>query len=82
MTASNLAIEPVRGSSLSSLDDIPHSMEFNLFKTLDGLVNGWCERRALRPLAYFKPNVAAESAEQLAGIDKRIEEHGRSTRAD
>ena len=55
MTPSNLAIDPVRGSSLSSLDDIPHSMEFNLFKTLDGLINGWCERRALRPLAYLLP---------------------------
>ena len=30
-------------------------MEFNLFKTLDGLINGWCERRALRPLAYLLP---------------------------
>jgi hypothetical protein len=48
MTASNLAINPVRGSSLSSLADIHHSMEFNFFKTLDGLINGWCERRALR----------------------------------
>jgi hypothetical protein len=55
MTASNLAIEPVRGSSLSSLDGIPQSMEFNLFKTLDGLITGWCERRALRPLAYLLP---------------------------
>ena len=55
MTASNLAIESVRGSSLSSLDGIPQSMEFNLFKTLDGLINGWCERRALRPLAYLLP---------------------------
>jgi hypothetical protein len=55
MTASNLAIDPVGGSSLSSIDDIPHSMEFNLFKTLDGLINGWCERRALRPLAYLLP---------------------------
>jgi hypothetical protein len=56
MTASNLAIDPVRGSSLSSIDDIPHSMEFNLLKTLDGLINGWCERRALRPLAYLLPD--------------------------
>ena len=55
MTASNLAIEPVRGSSPSSLDSIPQSMEFNLFKTLDGLINVWCERRALRPLAYLLP---------------------------
>ena len=30
-------------------------MEFNLFKTLDALINGWCERRALRPLAYLLP---------------------------
>jgi hypothetical protein len=51
MTASNVAIEPVHGSSLSSLDGIPQSMEFNLFKTLDGLIDGWCGRRALRPLA-------------------------------
>ena len=28
-------------------------MEFNLFKTLDGLINGWCERRELRPLGYL-----------------------------
>src|SRR4026209_1495198 len=68
MTASNLAIDPVRGSSLSSLDDIPHSMEFNLFKTLDGLINGWCERRALRPLGYLLrayPGVLAHTDEQF-----------------
>ena len=28
-------------------------MEFNLFKTLDGLINSWCERRALNPLGYL-----------------------------
>jgi hypothetical protein len=55
MTASNLAIEHVRGSSLSSLDGIPQSVEFNVFKTLDALIDGWCERRALRPLAYLLP---------------------------
>jgi hypothetical protein len=55
MTASNLAIEPVRSSPLSSLDGIPQSMEFNIFKTLDGLIDGWCERRALRPLACLLP---------------------------
>jgi hypothetical protein len=55
MGTENLAIDAVRGSSLSSLDGIPQSMEFNIFKTLDGLINGWCERRALRPLAYLLP---------------------------
>ena len=55
MGAENLAIDDVRGSSPSSLADIPHSMEVNLFKALDGLINGWCERRALRPLAYLLP---------------------------
>jgi len=55
MTASNLAIESVRGSSLSSLDGIPQSMELKLLTTLDGLINSWCERRVLRPLAYLLP---------------------------
>lgn len=53
MNASHLGIDPVRGSSLSSLADIPEAMEFNLFETLDGLINGWCEHRALRPLRYL-----------------------------
>jgi len=55
MTVSDLAIDPVRSSPLSSMDDIAHSMEFNLSKTLDHLINGWCERRALLPLAYLLP---------------------------
>jgi hypothetical protein len=55
MTESNLAIEPVRDLSLSSLTGTPYSMELNLFKTLDGLINGWCKRRALFPLAYLLP---------------------------
>jgi len=54
MEAENLAIDAIRGSSLSSLADIPHSMEFNLFKTLDRLINGWCERRELRPLYLLR----------------------------
>ena len=54
MNAENLAIDAIGGSSLSSLPDIPHSMEFNLFKTLDGLINGWCERRELRPLYLLR----------------------------
>jgi len=53
MKAENLAIDAIRGSLLSSSGDIPHSMEFNLFKTLDGLINSWCERRALNPLGYL-----------------------------
>ena len=55
MKAENLAIDAIRDSALSSLADIPHSMEFNLLKTLDGLINGWCERRTLRPLGYLLP---------------------------
>jgi len=53
MIASNLSVEPVQDPSLFSLDDIPSSMEFDLFKTLDRLINAWCERRALRPLAFL-----------------------------
>jgi len=53
--ASNFAIAPVRDFSLSALADTSYSMELNLFKTLDGLISGWCERRALRPLAYLLP---------------------------
>jgi hypothetical protein len=60
MKAENLAVDAIRDSALqrsafSSLADIPHSMEFNLLKTLDGLINGWCERRELRPLGYLLP---------------------------
>jgi hypothetical protein len=33
----------------------PDSIELNLFKTLDGLINCWCERRALCPLAHLLP---------------------------
>jgi len=55
MNTENLAIDAIRESSFSSLTDIPHSVEFNLLKTLDGLINGWCERRALRPLGYLLP---------------------------
>jgi len=51
--ASNLAIDPVLGSSFSSLADVSESIEFNLFETLDGLINDWCERRALSPLRYL-----------------------------
>ncbi len=62
MTQSNLAIDPVRDFSLSSLADTPYLMELNLFKTLDDLINIWCERRALRPLAYLLPAYPGVSA--------------------
>src|SRR4030095_9993726 len=62
MTPSNLAIDSVRDLALSSLADTPYSMELNLFKTLDHLINIWCERRALRPLAYVLPAYTGASA--------------------
>ena len=39
----------VRSDSLISfsLDDMSHLTDFNLLKTLDALIDGWCERRAL-----------------------------------
>ena len=63
MKAENLTIDAIRDSALSSLADIPHSMEFNLFKTLDGLINGWCERRELRPLylLHVYPGILAHT---------------------
>jgi hypothetical protein len=33
--------------------EIPRSVEFEPIKILDGLINEWCERRALRPLRYL-----------------------------
>ena len=77
MTASNLAIDSVRDLSLSSLADTPYSMELNLFKTLGGLIKGWCERQALRPLAYLLPaypgvSVHAERQFQLLEALKNL----------
>ena len=67
MKAENLAIDAIRGSPLSSLADIPYSMEFNLFKTLDGLVNGWCQRRELRPIYLLRvyPGVLMHTDKQF-----------------
>ena len=67
MKAENLAIDAIRGSSLSPLADIPHSMEFNLFKTLDGLIDGWRERRELRPLYLLRvyPGVLMHTDKQF-----------------
>ena len=30
-------------------------MDFDLFKTLDSLIDAWCKRRALGPLRYLLP---------------------------
>jgi hypothetical protein len=65
MIASNLAVHPARSSSLSRSKDISHSTEPNLDKTLDGLINAWCERRALRPLAFLLAAYPAVSAHQV-----------------
>jgi hypothetical protein len=67
MKAENLTIDAIRGSLLSSLADIPRSMEFNLFKTLDGLISGWCERRELRPLYLLRvyPGVLGHTNKQF-----------------
>ena len=62
MTPSSLAIDPVRDFSLSPLADTPYLMELNPCKTLDDLINVWCERRALRPLAYLLPAYPGVSA--------------------
>ena len=67
MIANNLAVDPVESSSLS-LNDISHSVEPNLDKTLDGLINAWCERRALRPLAFLLaayPGVSAHPVREF-----------------
>ena len=81
MKAENLAIDAIRGSSLSSLADIQHSMEFNLFKTLDGLINGWCERRELRPLYLLRvyPGVLAHTDKQFQLLEglKNLKRLGR-----
>ena len=81
MNAENLAIDAIGGSSLSSLPDIPHSMEFNLFKTLDGLINGWCERRELRPIYLLRvyPGVLAHTDKQFQLLEglKNLKRLGR-----
>ena len=68
MIANNLAIDSVPSSSLSRSDDISHSIEPNLDKTLDALINAWCERRALRPLAFLLaayPGVSAHPVREF-----------------
>jgi hypothetical protein len=47
-------------------------MDFDLFKTLDALIDSWCERRALRPLRYLLPaypGVLAHTDQQFQLLD-------------
>lgn len=47
-------------------------MNFDLFKTLDGLIDSWCERRELRPLSYLLPHypgVLAHTDQQFELLD-------------
>ena len=49
------------------VSDIPRSIGFEPFKILDHLINGWCERRALRPLRYLLdayPGVLSRTPDQ------------------
>jgi hypothetical protein len=81
MKAEKLAIDAIRGSSLSSLADLPHSMEFNLFKTLDGLINGWGQRRELRPIYLLRvyPGVSMDTDKQFQLLEalKNLKRLGR-----
>ena len=55
-----------------SVSDIPRSIEFEPFKILDHLINGWCERRALRPLRYLLdayPGVLAYTDQQFELVE-------------
>lgn len=68
MIASNLSVEEARDLSFSFLDDISHSIEPDLGKTLDRLINAWCDRRALRPLAFLLtayPGVSAHPIQEF-----------------
>ena len=55
-----------------SVSDIPRSIEFEPFKILDHLINGWCERRALRPLRYLLeayPGVLARTEQRFELVE-------------
>jgi hypothetical protein len=46
--------------------------DFDLFKTLDGLIDAWCERRALKPLHYLLrayPAVIAHTDQKFELLD-------------
>ena len=64
--------EIIATSSSFSVSNIPRSFEFEPLKILDRLINGWCERRALRPLRYLLdayPGVFAHSDEQFELVE-------------
>jgi hypothetical protein len=46
--------------------------EFDMFATLDALIDGWCERRALAPLRYplpKYPGVVAHTDQKFELLD-------------
>ena len=46
--------------------------DFDLFETLDALIDAWCERRALRPLHYLLrvyPGVVAHTDQKFELLD-------------
>jgi hypothetical protein len=46
--------------------------DFDLFKTLDHLIDAWCERRALKPLHYLLrayPSVIAHTDQKFDLLD-------------
>lgn len=63
-------------SDAFSVGDNPRSTWFGRFKILDGLINNWCERRALSPLRYLRTAYRRVSAhidlqfELLEGLKK------------
>ena len=68
MIANKAVVDAADDPSLFALDDIPSSMDFDLFKTLDRLIDAWCERRALRPLSFLLaayPGVFAQSVQEF-----------------
>jgi hypothetical protein len=71
--ASVVAMNGVIATSDSfSVKEIPRSIEFERFKILDHLINGWCERRALRPLRYLLdayPGVLAHTDQQFELVE-------------
>lgn len=56
-------------------------MEFNLFETLDGLINGWRERRELRPIYLLRiyPGVSMHTDQQFQLLEglKNVKRLGR-----